>query len=54
MTIRSIPDFLKCDPIDLGYPISHQRKLRVMLGVADPWQEPPAPFPRNAAGRPRD
>lgn len=40
MTIRPIPNFLMLDPADLGYPMSHERRMRALLGVPDRWVLP--------------
>lgn len=40
MTIRTIPNFLMLDPADLGYPMSHERRMRAMLGRPDGWVLP--------------
>ena len=35
MSVRSIPDFLKRDPADLGYRISQRRNVRAAMGMPD-------------------
>lgn len=40
MTIRTIPNFLLLDPADLGYPMSHERRMRAAMARPDAWALP--------------
>lgn len=33
MSVRSIPDFLKRDPVELGYRVAPRRNVRAALGM---------------------
>ncbi|WP_170234998.1 hypothetical protein [Croceicoccus sediminis] len=42
MSVRTIPDFLKRDPLELGYPVSKRRMMRTFMGMPDEeWPELP-------------